>query len=49
MSGGDGVYEIMNIDGTLNVMFDEYDTYFEFISKVRFKWHRNERVRGDCK
>ena len=35
MSGGDGVDEIMNIDGTLNIIFDEYDSYFEFISRVR--------------
>ena len=35
MSGGDGVDEIMNIDGTLNIIFNKYDTYFEFISRVR--------------
>ena len=35
MSGGDGVYRIMNIDGTLNVIFDEYDNFFDFISGVR--------------
>lgn len=29
------MYRIMNIDGTLNVIFERYDNYFEFISRVR--------------